>query len=460
MADELERREWRVVAGLVLFFALVYGVHGLFRHWQFASSAFDLGIMDQAIWHMSQFQTPASSIRGYSNLLGDHFHPVLALFAPLYWVAPAPEAIIAAQALLFAASLAPVYLFLRRRLDARAATALSIAYGFFWGLQRAAAFDVHEIAFAPLFIALAILAMDRERWILFWLMAAALVFVKEDQIPLLTFFGFYMILRRHWLQGACLTVLSLVAFVVVVRVIIPSINDTGQYGYGGTFARILEQPWNLPFLLFTPSTKLETFVLWLLPFALLPLASPLAILLIPFVLSRFLSDSPIHWGTTFHYAAPVAPILAMSAGDGLARLATYVQNPVARKRIIVGFSTASVVLALFLPGNLPFWKLFRPELYRRTDAQQAGYRALERIPASASVVAQGVVVPHLSHRERVYMLDETDHDVDFVIAVIYLSPWPSATEEELRGHLNRYVARGYRTTFDEHGWLVMARPGL
>jgi uncharacterized membrane protein len=72
---------------------------------------------------------------------------------------------------LFALSIVPVFLFIRSRVTGGLAIALAVAYGAFWGLQRAAAFDVHEEAFAPLVIALAVLAVDRQRWTVFWLAA-------------------------------------------------------------------------------------------------------------------------------------------------------------------------------------------------------------------------------------------------------------------------------------------------
>ena len=45
-------------------FALAYALYGLFRHWHFGSSAYDLGIFDQAVWHLSRFEAPASTISG------------------------------------------------------------------------------------------------------------------------------------------------------------------------------------------------------------------------------------------------------------------------------------------------------------------------------------------------------------------------------------------------------------
>ena len=222
------RSDVRVVALLVLLFGLGYSLVALFRHWRFETS-FDLGIFDQVVWHLSRFETPESTIRGFSNIFGDHFHPIIALFAPLYWIAPAAETLLVAQAVLIAASIVPVFLFLRTRLPRAAALALCVAYGLFWGLQRAVASDVHEIAFAPVIIATLIYAMDRRDWPLVAAASLLLTVAKEDLIPILTFAGLFLIGRGDRLAGAALTVWSLIAFVTIVRYVIPALNESGQY---------------------------------------------------------------------------------------------------------------------------------------------------------------------------------------------------------------------------------------
>ena len=42
---------WIVPAAL----AVAYALYALFRHWHFHSSGYDLGIFDQAVWHLSRF---------------------------------------------------------------------------------------------------------------------------------------------------------------------------------------------------------------------------------------------------------------------------------------------------------------------------------------------------------------------------------------------------------------------
>ena len=76
-----------------------------------------MGIFDQVVWHLSRLEAPSTTVRGHTNMFGDHFSPVLMLLAPVYWIAPGPESLILSQAVLLALSIVPVFLFVRRRLS-------------------------------------------------------------------------------------------------------------------------------------------------------------------------------------------------------------------------------------------------------------------------------------------------------------------------------------------------------
>jgi len=321
----MSRGERARLACLVCALAAGYSAYALLKHWHFDSS-YDLAIFDQAIWHLSRFERPASSIRGLTNVFGDHFHPIIALFAPLFWVAPAAETLIVAQAILLAASVVPVFLFARDRLPYGPALAICVAYGLFWGMQQTATFDVHEAAFAPLA-------------------------VKEDLAGFLVFVGGYLFVRGERRTGGILLACSLAAFITEVVVIIPAASGGREYGYSGVYADVWRQPWLVPVRLVTPPIKLLTAFLWVAPFALLPLASPLSLLLAPFALERFLSSSENHWGTIFHYSAPLAPIVAMGAADGLARIRRRIPDPAARRRMLAILAGVCGLRPSLLPGH-------------------------------------------------------------------------------------------------------------
>lgn len=456
----MPRSERLALTAVVLLFALGYSLYGLFRHWHFGSSAYDMGIFDQVVWHLSRFEAPASSVRGFSNFLGDHFFPVIAVFAPLYWLAPGPETLIVGQAAVFAVSIVPVYLFARDRLPRGPALAMAIAYACFWGIQRANAFDVHETAFASLAIGTAILAMDRRRWTLFWVAAVGMAFVKEDLFPLLAGLGLYLMFLGERRRGAILIVSSLAAFALVLGVVIPAFADAGAYGYGSSYGDLLSRPWMIPLRLVTPVTKLETMMLWFIPFAFVSLVSPLSLLIVPIALTRFLSVNPIHWGTVFHYSAPLAPILAMAAADGLARIARVVRerrSEATARRLVSGIAAASVVLSALVPGRQPLWRVFGPGHYRVTDMEAAGRTAVAMVPDAASVVAQAAIVPHLSNRDQIFVLDGSAPEADYVLMSDSLSPWPAENVTELRMLVENRRARGYTVIFQRSGWTVLRR---
>ena len=93
-----------------------YSWISLFRHDHFGSNAFDLGIQDQTIWGYSRLQVIPNTLVGIPNLLGDHFHPILVVLAPFYWIWDTPRVLLVAQAILLAVAGIPVFLWGAERL--------------------------------------------------------------------------------------------------------------------------------------------------------------------------------------------------------------------------------------------------------------------------------------------------------------------------------------------------------
>jgi uncharacterized membrane protein len=450
-------RELLWVALTACGFTTAYALTSLFRHWRFGSG-YDLGIFDQAVWLMSRFEAPRGTISGYANILGDHFSPILALLAPLYWIAPAPETLLVTQAVLLGGSIFPVYLFLRDRLSMGQSLALCGAYGCFWGLQRTALSDFHELAFAPLLTATAVLAISRGRWTLLWIVSAILCLVKEDLIPLVFGFGLYLVYLGEYRRGVLLAMSSLAAFIAVVSVVIPWFGSNG-WAYAGVFGDVTTRPWTIPVLLVTPIEKLRTLIYWLAPFAFLPVRSPYAGLIVPLAAGRLLSEMPVHWGHGGHYSAPLAPLLAMAAGDTLGRLASRAPASRRRARLVNAVLGLSLVTSIFLPGHQPFLRLFIPRYYETFAMGRVADQALSFVGPSASVVAQVPVLPHLSHRREIHLLRRGAPDADFVVAAAHLDPWPNASRDEINALLEERRRQGYVVLFESDGWIVLRAPG-
>jgi uncharacterized membrane protein len=230
--------------------------------------------------------------------------------------------------------------------------------------------------------------------------------------------------------------------------------------YTAQYEDLLAQPWLAPVALVTPPEKLLAMLLWVAPFVFLPLFSPLVTLLVPLALVRLLGPNASYWGISFHYAAPLAPILAMSAGDGLARLARRLRSPTVRRRVVGWAAGISVLFSAILPGSQPFWDRFDAAHYRPHVGQQIWQEMAALIPPTASVVAQSSLLPHFSRREHVYLLEERTLDggqAEFVAATSRLGEWPAPNHEVLAEWIEARRKAGYQTIFERDGCVLLQR---
>ena len=106
----MTRREGVQLAALLVASAVLYATHSFLRYATYEAKGYDLGIFDQVVRQYALFNAPLSSVKGVDfHILGDHFHPILALLAPFYWVWPDPRMLGVVMALALAASAVPVY---------------------------------------------------------------------------------------------------------------------------------------------------------------------------------------------------------------------------------------------------------------------------------------------------------------------------------------------------------------
>ena len=139
------------------------------QYYTFRTSADDLLIFDQAVRSYAHFHLPVSrSSRAAqlgsartSPLLGNHWSPILASLAPLYWIWNSPRPCSSRRPCCSRWPSRRLWLFTRRafgggRKATIAAYLVAVAYGLSWPLASALAFDFHEVAFAPVLMAVAL----------------------------------------------------------------------------------------------------------------------------------------------------------------------------------------------------------------------------------------------------------------------------------------------------------------
>ena len=176
-----------------------------------------------------------------------------------------------AQAALVAASIVPVFLFAEPRIGRPGAYLLAVAYSLFWGISAAIGYQFHELAFAPLLIALCILFADRRQWTAYFISLGALLLVKENMSVLAVFIGLWLISGRELRRGAITVGIGLAWYFLTLNVLLPGFagDDYTHWTYTGlgsdapaAVKEIVLHP-DLPFrLLFDEPPKRETCFSW------------------------------------------------------------------------------------------------------------------------------------------------------------------------------------------------------
>lgn len=432
--------------------AVGYTAASVFRHERFSSNAYDLGIFDQSMWAFSRLElTLDNTIRGTPTPFIDHFQPALLALAPLYWVWADPRTLLVAQAVLVALAGVPLFLWARRELGPALALVLQACYLGFWAVLAGVLYDFHDTALAAPVVALGLYALIERRRQLLWAGAVAAALVREDLPLTFAAIGLYLAFteRTRRREGIALAAFSLAYVAVATNVIIPALAGHAyeHWSYYPDLGESLSHPLATLKLLVTPAAKvtalLNLFAAWLL----LPLASPLASLAVPSLLERFFSSKPAHWQQGFHYSLIVAPVLAFAAADALRRKLRF-----------------AVLLAAAMVAAGAFFTVYRmrplAELTRYTSAAHADeIRAcLHVIPPHASVTATSALVPHLSERRDVRLLDRPASPSTEFLAVD-ASTWTfPLTADGVRRAVRAARSRGYSVRCVRGPTVVLSRP--
>lgn len=451
------RAERARVAGVAALFAAAYALIGLLPHWKFASGPFDLVIFSQAVWYFSRFEIGPDTIRSLAHPFVEHFSPALMVFAPVYWLSASSEALIVAQAVVLAASIWPVHAFLRDRLPASTALIFTVVYGSFWPLQLTAERDVHEVALAPLVIAIAVLALSRRRWAWLWTACIAMSLIKEDLIPMIGAMGIMVMVRGERRHGAALIGYATVGMAVILWVILPALGAPPGGVFGGHYQWMLQEPWRIPLGLFDDEAKVRSWLAWFGPLALLPALSPYVLLALPVAASRLLSDSGILWAPGDYYSAPLAPVLVMAAGDGLRRLRDHLPERWGREPVLSAVGGGVLLLTLVAPRSLPLGQLFSLGTYTMPAWRQTGLEAVALVTPGESVAALHEVLAQVSPRAGLYPIGRhfvSPHDVD---VVVLSEPLALERPGEVGALRAQYVAWGFAPVFESNGWSVLRR---
>ncbi len=495
------------VAALTAAAAFVYCLDSLILFRRFLASTFDLVIFDQGIRGYAHLAAPVSIARGVSDgqgahflLLADHWSPILAVLAPLYWIHDGPATLLVAQGVLFALAIPPLWAYTRRQLGPGTAYFVCVAYALSLPVMSAVVFDFHEVAFVPVLTAVMVERFDAGRRWHGVLAAAAMLLVKEDMGLLVAGFGIYLMLTRRradvW-TGLAFVVGGLADTWVATHLLIPAFGGSatfywayGQFGptLGSAVANVIIHPLHALRVFVTPWVKARTMIGLLATFGFLPLASPMVIAVLPLLAERMLASGyPLWWQAKFQYDAFVVMMLCCAAVDGAARLQLLARGgdrpeppdhggaprpPVPRRggqalrtvlarglaRPATVWAAAICVAALVYVPSSPFGSLLHPGFYRVNSRIRAAAAAIVHVPSGVEVEASNNIGPRLSGRDTVLLLDGTPRWAPWVVGDTLGLDFPFCSPRQQAAELTYLQAHGYSLVFAADGYEVLHRP--
>jgi uncharacterized membrane protein len=392
------------VAVLVLAYVLRFSLLSVQVYDGYGAPGFDMAIPDQAVWLLSHFHVPFSTVMG-RDFFADHTSFVFLLAVPLYWIFPRAQTLLVLQTCLLAGAAIPMYLLARRRVGgAVLPTLLVAAYLLNPALQNGNLEQMHVECFTVFFVSLAIYAAVESKGALLAVAATGLLLCKEDAALLVIPLAIWVYWRRNRQWGVRLFAGGVAAGLLELGFAYAVLGQVTAHGgrlpFGGlpgTIRTAVLRPGRMFAFLRSDG---RPFYVWQmlasagLVFLLAPEIAALSLLVLGVnVMSTFSYEHQIQ----YHYSLPLVPVLAMGAVFAVGAISTP-----GRRYLATGLVVVAAFTSCAFWGLAPFSRHVYPHPNPNTPQVQAINRVLRLVPANAVVSAYYPYVAHLDHRSRIY----------------------------------------------------------
>ena len=395
-----------LVAVAAAAYAAWFSALSILRDDAFETGRFDLGNMVQVVWSTAHghFLRMTNTQGEQVSRLAAHVDPLLALFAPLWWIWPSANMLLVVQAVAVAAGAFPVYALARKHLGSeRAALGFALVYLVLPATQWLTLNEFHPVALACPLLLFAFRYLDDDRLVPFAVFALLAAATKEEISLVVAGLGVWYALARRRAAGAAILAAGALWFALAVGVVVPHFNDGGTSSFysryrevGGSPGGVLRTAVTHPLRILDKAfdgRSLRYLADLAIPLAGLFLAAPLALVAaLPELALNLLSSTKTQTSIRFHYTAGLIPPLVVASVLGAARLSGRNRRRAA--------AIVAVVLAVALVENARLGALFKaPVTASRHDRITA--HALRLVPDDTVVSATNTLGAHLSARRRI-----------------------------------------------------------
>ena len=459
-------KKHRLAFLLAILFLLVYSLLVFVNHYLFKTFALDLGVYTNALYDYGhlQFNDKAIFKPVAENLLSDHFDLYLPLLSPFGFIFGQYTLLIFQILFILAGGLGMYFTILKRSQSTKMALLAQLCLYLSFPVFAALSFDFHSNVLAAMLLpwvfyfaetknikAISILIvaiwLGKETmplWMMFVSLGLAIAY-KEDS-------G----LKKHFL---IMSVLSLLYFLLVLKVLMPALANSGQYehykfkalgnNYTEAFKFVFTQPLDFLKVLFSNhlgkpehnGVKTEFLFFFAMSGGLfLGMRPAFLLMILPMLVMKLCYDDPAAWSIDTHYSIELAPVLVM----GL----FFIANDLLKYRYqLIWASLLGIVFCTFkYMDNTVYWhdysrvRLYQKSHYVKNYDVKVVHQQLYLIPKDAIVAAQTPFVPHLAYRDKCYTLPIVK-DAQYIIA----SPSEEAMYPIIRPELSQLLQDSMRS---------------
>jgi len=370
------------------------------RHALFQSS-FDLAIFDNAIYLISQGQTPFVTFRNL-HILGDHAAFIVYPLAFFYRIHPDVHWLFFIQALSLTSAAIPLwYLSRATGLSRSQSRTVAVAYLLYPAIFNINLFDFHPEVIAVPAIFGAILAVKLDR--MGWFIAAVILILSCKAVLALTVvgIGLWLIIssKYRYIYGIIAIGLGCAWLAIATQLIIPAFSGAeaaavDRYGYLGDSVldiakNLLIRPNLVLQKIFSGSSLGYLFLLFipvgwgLAPQQLMPIIGASPILLI-----NLLSESSAQRNLVHQYSLPIIPWLFLIVALSLSNKQAWIKN---QRRIVIWSIVAFLALAKYGYFGSIYWQ--------NIDTWSATNKAIALVSDRGGVLTTSDIASHLTHRQ-------------------------------------------------------------
>jgi uncharacterized membrane protein len=405
-------RARNVVYGATGIWGVGFASASLVWYSTFGDRRYDLGNFTQAIWTTAHGHFLEVTEVGGAQVsrLGIHVDPVIAAFAPLWWVWPSPKLLLVVQALALAAGAIPLFWLAAKHLPTeRSAAFVAVAYLLCPSLGWNALFEFHGVALSVPLLLFSIWFLDENRMWAFTISAVAAMLCQEQVGFLVACLGIWWGFRtRRFGVGVFVfsvgLLVSALDFAVVLR------HFSGGSPYSGRFASAGGSIEGIVRNLFTDPTRLlGTFQLMdligavaiVLPVLGVCLASGLTFAALPQALMLTLSDNHADWRWTAQNVLPLLPFVYAGTVFALARRSGRQRRAITSSHVFGAALLVAMLIGPLYPSGIGAH-------VRSSPHREAQRHAVGLVPKNARVSVTNHLGSQLSARRYVYMFPNVD----------------------------------------------------